>query len=180
MAMMTRPASVLLLLVGVAAGAGCGYSLAGRGSFLPSNIRTVAIPTFVNRTPFTNAEELITQKVREEFIGRGRFAFEEDPAVADAVLAGELVALSITTAATNSQQLASRNLITTVVKITFTDGRTKEVLWSDDALTFRDTYDLGAAGQIEGATFFDQQRSSVDRLATDVARKVVTAIVEAF
>jgi hypothetical protein len=33
---------------------------------------------------------------------------------------------------------------------------------------------------INAATFVDQQRSSFDRIANDVARTVVTAIVEAF
>jgi hypothetical protein len=175
-----RLTAVLLLFTAIAAQAGCGYALAGRGSFLPSYIRTVAIPTFVNRTSFTRAEELITQKVREEFIGRGRFEWVEDPAAANALLAGEVVAISYATAATNSQQLASRYLVTAVVKVTFTEAKTKEVLWSDEALTFRDTYDLGSVGQIEGATFVDQQPSSFERLATDVARTIVTAIVEAF
>jgi hypothetical protein len=33
---------------------------------------------------------------------------------------------------------------------------------------------------IEGAAFIDQERSSFDRIAGDVARTVVTAILEAF
>ena len=28
----------------------CGYSLAGHGSFLPAYIKTIGVPTFVNRT----------------------------------------------------------------------------------------------------------------------------------
>jgi hypothetical protein len=39
---------------------------------------------------------------------------------------------------------------------------------------------LTVQGPIEGGTFVNQQRSAVDRLATDVARTVVTAITEAF
>ena len=29
---------------------GCGYSLAGRGSFLPAYIKTIGVPQFTNRT----------------------------------------------------------------------------------------------------------------------------------
>ena len=54
-------------------GAGCGYALAGRGSFLPAYIRTIGIPTFTNRTTVFNLETLLTQKVRSEFIGRGSY-----------------------------------------------------------------------------------------------------------
>ena len=58
------------------------------------------------------------------------------------------------------------------------------VLWSNDALTFREEYQLqsaaGGSVNIEGSTFFDQERSTVDRLSTDAARTIVTAILEAF
>ena len=46
---------------------GCGYSLAGRGSFLPSYIKAIGVPTFVNRTPVFNVETTLTEKVRREF-----------------------------------------------------------------------------------------------------------------
>ena len=36
------------------------------------------------------------------------------------------------------------------------------------------------AENIRGESFLDQERSSMDRIATDVARTVVTAILEAF
>jgi hypothetical protein len=170
----------LSLLAAVVAAPGCGYALAGRGSFLPTYISNIAIPTFTNRTPYTSTEELITRKVREEFIGRGKFRVVPDEASADALLAGELVNISTATAGLTNQQLASRYVVTTIVKVTFTDLRTKEVLWSDEGLVFRDEYDLGASAQVDGATFVDQQPSAVDRLATDVARTIVTAIVEAF
>jgi hypothetical protein len=35
-------------------------------------------------------------------------------------------------------------------------------------------------GTVDGASFVDQQRGSFDRIANDVARTVVTAILEAF
>ena len=42
--------------LGVCAGVlpDCGYSLAGRGSFLPAYIRVIGVPTFVNRTTLFN------------------------------------------------------------------------------------------------------------------------------
>jgi hypothetical protein len=80
------------------------------------------------------------------------------------------------------QQLASRYLLTWTMKVEFTDTRTNEVLWSNDALSFRGEYELSTRGNtaIEGAVFVDQERSSVDRIATDVARSIVTSILEAF
>jgi len=41
---------VVLSLLAVLGGSGCGYALAGRGSFLPATIMTIGIPAFTNHT----------------------------------------------------------------------------------------------------------------------------------
>jgi hypothetical protein len=161
---------------------GCGYSLAGRGSFLPSYIQAVGIPQLVNRTTFFDVEQILTEKVRAEFIGRGKYRILPDAPGADAVLSGEVLGIHVQPSGFTENQLASRYLFTLTMKVTFTDARTNEVLWSNDALTFREEYELATRGNvaIEGAAFLDQERAAFDRIATDVARTVVTAILEAF
>ena len=163
-----------------AAASGCGYALAGRGSFLPTDIRTVGIPKLENRSTFFQVEDTVTDKVRAEFIGRGKYAVVNDAIGADAVLTGEIVSISVQPVGFTEQQLGSRYLFTLLMKVEFTDARTSEVLWSNEALVFREEYELATRGGVEGATFLDQERGSVDRIATDVARSVVTAILEAF
>jgi hypothetical protein len=127
-------------------------------------------------------EQILTDKVRSEFIGRGKFTVVPDTSGSDAVLSGEVLAISVQPVGFTEQQLASRYLLTWTMKVAFTDARTNEVLWSNDALTFRGEYELSTRGNtvIEGAVFVDQERSSVDRIAADVARTVVTSILEAF
>lgn len=173
----------LLLVMGVAITTGCGYALAGRGSYLPSRIKTVGIPPIENRTSFTGVERILTDRIRNEFISRGKFAIVLDTN-ADAVLRGELVSFSYQTAGVNQQQRASRYLVTIVLKVSFIDmnptDKANEVLWSNDALTFRDEYEFSLSGGVEGAAFVDQQRTTVERIASDAARTVVTAILEAF
>ena len=163
-------------------GSGCGYALAGRGSFLPDYIMVVGIPQFENRSSFSQVEQILTEKVRSEFIGRGKYNVIPDAPGSDAVLTGEVIGLSAQPVSLNEQQLASRYLITWTIKVAFTDARTNDVLWSNDALTFRGEYELSTRGNtaIEGAVFVDQERSSIDRIASDVARSVVTSILEAF
>jgi hypothetical protein len=176
-----RPALLSVLLLAVF-GTGCGYALAGRGSFLPADIRSVGIPAFANRSSFFRVEEVLTEKVRSEFIGRGKYTVVSEAPGADAVLDGEILAISVQPVGFNEQQLASRYQFTMTMKMAFTDARTNTVLWSNDALTFREEYELSASGStaIEGAAFLDQESGSFDRIASDVARSVVTAILEAF
>jgi hypothetical protein len=120
--------------------------------------------------------------VRAEFIGRGKYAVTNEAIGADAVLTGDIVNVSVQPVGFTEQQLASRYLFTLVMKVQFTDARTSDVLWSNEALVFREEYELATRGTtaLDGAAFLDQERGSVDRIATDVARSVVTSILEAF
>ena len=161
---------------------GCGYSLAGRGSFLPDYIRTVGIPQLLNRTAFYDVEQILTDKIRTEFIGRGKYRVTPDTTGVDAVLTGEVLGIYVQPVGFTDQQLASRYQFTLQMRVTFTDARTGQELWTNDALTFREEYELQTRGNIalEGAAFLDQERAAFDRIATDIARTVVTAILEAF
>jgi hypothetical protein len=176
----TRRVAIAVLL-GLST-AGCGYSLAGRGSFLPPDIRVVGIPQLLNQSTFFNVEQVLTEKIRAEFIGRGKYQVVPDASGVDAVLTGTVTGISVTPIAFSDQQLASRYLFTMTMKVEFTDQRSSRVLWTNDALVFREEYELSTRGTtaIEGASFLSQERSSFDRIASDVARSVVTSILEAF
>jgi hypothetical protein len=171
----------LLALIVVLALPGCGYSLAGRGSFLPDYIKSVGIPQLVNRTAFYDVEQILTEKIRTEFIGRGKYQITPETA-GDAVLTGEVIGIYVQPIGFTDQQLASRYMFTLQMRVAFTETRTGQVLWSNDALTFREEYELATRGNtaIGGAEFLDQERAAFDRIATDIARTVVTAILEAF
>ena len=173
--------SFLLALVALAT-PGCGYALSGRGSFLPAYIRVVGIPQLVNNTAFFQVEQILTEKIRTEFIGRGRYTVVPEPEGADAVVTGTVTSISVQPIGFTEQQLASRYQFTLTMNVQFTDARTTQVLWANSALTFREEYELSTRSNValEGATFLSQERSSFDRIADDVARTVVTAILEAF
>ena len=173
------PAAMLALAL---IASGCGYSLAGRGSFLPAHIRTVAIPAIDNRTTFFQVEQVLTEKIRTEFIGRGKYGVVSSEAGAQAVLSGVITSISVQPVGFNEQQLGSRYLFTLTMRVQFTDAMTNEVLWSNEALTFRDEYDLSTrtGGIIEGASFLARENTAFERISTDVARAVVSAILEAF
>ena len=179
--MKTVLVSVTLCLCGLVL-SGCGYALAGRGSFLPQDIRVVGIPQLQNNSTFFGVEQILTEKIRAEFIGRGKYRVVADATGADAVLNGAVTSISVTPSGFTSQQLASRYLFTMTMRVQFVDQRTNRVLWSNDALAFREEYELTTRSNtaIQGESFLDQERSSFDRISTDVSRSVVTAILEAF
>ena len=171
---------VLCVLCGLAV-PGCGYSLAGRGSFLPAYIRTIGVPTFANRTVVFNLETMLTQKVRSEFIGRGKYQILPEATGVDALLTGEVTAVSIQPASFNPQQLASRYAITMTARIELRDMRENRVLWENPSVLFRQEYDVTAGRNVvDPASFFQQDTNALERMSTEFARTIVSAILEAF
>jgi hypothetical protein len=163
----------------------CGYSLAGRGAFLPSYIRTIGIPTFVNRTTVFNLETLVTQKVRSEFIGRGKYQILPQTTGVDALLSGEVTAVSIRPASFTADNLASRYEITMTARIELRDQRENKVLWENPGVSFRQDYAATSGrapsgGVVDPVAFFQQDASALERMSTDFARTIVSAILEAF
>ena len=131
--MMFRHLVLILLLLPIS---GCGYSLAGRGSFLPSYIRTIGIPTFTNHTIVFDLERKISERVRTEFIGRGRYNVVDATTGVDAVLTGEILSVTLTPSAMTEQNLASRYAVTLTAKLEFKDLKTDKVLWQNPAMKF--------------------------------------------
>src|SRR5579864_5269145 len=154
--------SVLCFLCGIAS-AGCGYSLAGHGSFLPAYIRTVGVPTFTNHSPIFNLETTLTQKVRSELIGRGKYTVLPQDNGVDALLVGDVSSVSIAPASFNAQQLASRYTISIVANIQLRDLHENKVLWENPGLLFRQDYENTSGQNVQNAAaFFGQETNALD------------------
>lgn len=169
-----------LFLLG-ASPAGCGYTLAGRGSYLPVYIKTIGVPQFANRTTVFNAETLLTERVRSEFISRGRYAIVPSDVGVDALLSGSIASISLTPASFSATQQASRYTITMTVSIELRDSHTNTVLWDNTALVFREDYEaLSGTKSTDPAAFFGQEANALDRVSRDFAQTIVSSILEAF
>jgi hypothetical protein len=159
----------------------CGYALAGKGSFLPSYIQTIGVPTFTNRTTVFNLETELTQKVRAEFVGRGKYRILPDATGVDAVLTGEVLSATPNVSSFNATQLASRYTITVTARVELRDLRENKVLWENPSLIFRQEYDAqSGTSALDPAAFYGQDRAALDRMSSDFAQTIVSAILEAF
>ena len=159
----------------------CGYALVGRGSFLPDYIRTLGIPMFGNATPHQSVEQIFTQKVRLEFQSSRRYTVVPGDEGVDGIVRGEIASISLQPVGLNDQQLASRSRVTVVVKVQFEDVKAGKTLWENPSLSFSDEYELAnpSSGQ-DVSAFVGNDRVAMDRLSTDFARSVVSALLEAF
>lgn len=182
---LARAVAAVLVVMLASFSASCGYSLAGRGSFLPASIKVVGVPEFVNNTPVFEVEKKISARVRSEFIGRGKYTVRSDVTPdsknVDALLLGEISSIAIVPSAVNDQRQASSYAIILTAKIEFKDVKADKVLWSNPAMQFREEYEVSNTANVTDASaFFGSDQNALERMATEFARTVVSAILEAF
>jgi hypothetical protein len=155
----------------------CGYRMAGRGDRLPPDVKTIAIPIFTNRTRQYRIEQRVSAAVTHEFIQRTQYQITPETSHADALLKGEIkdirsgvIAFDPGTGRATTLQVEVTALIDLI------DQHTKKVLFSNHNYIFREQYQISQ----NPATLFEEQDPALDRLSRDLARTLVTAILENF
>ena len=156
---------------------GCGYHVAGRGDRLPPDIKTIAIPVFTNSTRQFKIEQRVSTAVSREFIERTKYQITSDPSSADLVLKGEIkdvrsgaIAYDQTTGRATTLQ------IQVTAQVDLIDQRSKKTVFSNHNYIFREQYQVSQ----NPATLFEEQDPALNRLARDLARSLVTEILENF
>lgn len=171
---------IVLVVVLALSVSGCGYALAGRGSFLPEYIRIVGVPAFENKTSMFDIGQVLTESVRTEFASRGRYKVQPDTNNVDAILTGSITSVASEATAFTAGSQASREAIVVIAFFEFRDLRANKVVWSG-TVRFReeqDTATTATGGDV--AAFFGQNRAALQRLAQNFSRSVVSSILEAF
>ena len=159
---------------------GCGYALVGRGTVVDPSIKKIGVPTFVNGTGKALLDEKVTQRVIEELLRRGRFDVVQDRGGVDAIVEGELLRydaqpVGFSDGAGGNTQ-ASRYAITLTARVRYAKTGAEEPIWSSDAFSFRDEYEVGS----DPASFFDREEQAIERLSQSFARSLVATMLEAF
>lgn len=179
---MTRGIRLLApLAIAVMVTSACGYALAGRGSFLPEYVRVVGIPAFENKTSEFDIDRVLTEAVRTEFAGRGRYTIQPDDNNVDAILTGTITSVTFGSTAFTADSQASRLEVVVTASFEFRDLRANKVLWSNAGLVVREQFDVAtSAGSGGVAAFFGQNQNALQRLSQTFSRTVVASILEAF
>ena len=173
-----RKAKALALAGTLVLLAGCGYHTTGSSATkLPSDVHTIAIPAFINKTPQYKVEQLLTQAVVREFVSRTNYhiANETGPD-ADATLSGTVISASLNPVTYDSQTgRASSAVVTVGMRVSLTD-RNGKVLWQNQNYTFREQYQISR----EVSSFFEESDPALERLSLDFARTLVSNVLEAY
>ena len=169
-----------LILIALTTTSGCGYALAGKGSFLPDYIQVVGVPSFINKTTAFEIERVLTDRVRSEFGSRGKYRVQPDTNNVDAILTGTIVNLRFNNTAYTAGSQAQRVQLIVTASFEFKDVRENKVLWTNPSMVFREDYDPTSALGTDPAAFLGGNANALERLAQNFARSLVTTILEAF
>ncbi len=156
---------------------GCGYHVAGRGDLMPKDVHTVAIQPFGNATVRSSLGRLIPAALAREFNSRTRYQVISDPSQADAILTGSILRFDNNPIIADPKSgRATGALILVSLQVTLTDRRTGKALFSRANYSFQQRYEIA----IDPQAYFDESNTAIQRVSRDVARAVVSAVLENF
>lgn len=170
------PARLLFGLIPLLS-AGCGYHTAGHAVTLPDNVRTIAVPVFVNQTRTYKIEQMLTGAVVREMVTRTHYhILNQSSNAADATLYGTVLSTSSAPLTYDSQtgRVASA-LVTVSMKVSLTD-RQGRILYENPSYLFREQYQVSR----ELSSFFEEDSPAFQRVSRAFARALVSNILEGF
>jgi outer membrane lipopolysaccharide assembly protein LptE/RlpB len=156
---------------------GCGYHTAGHAVQLPDNVRTIAIPAFVNDTQTYKIEQMLTAAVVRELVTRTHYhVLNVADQAADATLRGTVLSSSASPLTYDSQTGRAASVLVIVgMRVSLTDKQGK-VLYQNPSYVFREQYQVSR----ELSSFFEEDSPAMQRLSREFARTLVSNILEGF
>ena len=171
-----RNASCVLIAVLAVVLTSCGYHIAGH-SKLPTQVQTIAVPAFANKTQSYRFEQVLTAAVVREFTSRTRYRIVQGTqSDADATLHGTLVNAATSPLTYDAQTArASTILVTVNLSVQLVD-RKGTVLYQNPNYVFREQYQVSR----EISSFFEEDSAALERLSRDFARTLVSNVLEGY
>jgi len=155
----------------------CGYHVAGQADLVPKTVKTIAVPPFGNITLHYRLTDRLADAISREFLARTRYQIVTDPNQADAVLRGAVVNyFAFPTIVNQATGRPSGFQVNVTMQVSLVERATGKVLFNRPSFEMHDRYEIS----IPATQYFDESATALDRLSTDVARDVVSAILENF
>jgi len=155
----------------------CGYRLSSRSTVLPKHVKTIAIPAFGNSTTRYQLAERLPAALTREFITRTRYRVVPDPNVADAVLEGSVSQfMGYPVVSDPATGRASTIQIHVILSVALRDRASGAVLFSSPNLEIRERYELS----VDQRAYFEESDPALARAAREAARRILSALLEAF
>lgn len=167
----------VLLLAAALLASSCGYHVSGHSDLLPESIRTVAIPAFGNGTGRYRLTEMMPRALTREFITRTRYKVVGKENEADAVLRGAVLNYMFFPSVIDERSGRAAGVqLLVVLQLQLVERASGKVLYSQPAMEVRNRYEIA----IDPKAYFEESDLALERVSRDVARTVVSSVLENF
>lgn len=168
-------AAILMLTLGLPA---CGYHTAGQADLVPKTVHTIAIPAFTNKTTRYKLTDRLPQAIGHEFIARTKYQVVNDPAQADAVLQGSVINyVAYPILFDQKSGRASGLQVNVTMTVSLVERATGKVIFSRPSYEMHQRYEISITSS---SAYFEESDEALNRLSRDVARDLVSSILENF
>jgi hypothetical protein len=166
-----------VLMIACLLASGCGYHVAGKADLLPDDLHTIAIPAFYNNTTRLKLTQSLPRAIGREFISRTRYRIVADREDADAYLHGGVINyLSYPTIFDAETGRAAAIQMIVVLDVRLYDNKTGRLLYQNPHFSIQNRYEIST----DQVAYFEESNTALERLSGDVARTVVSAVLENF
>jgi outer membrane lipopolysaccharide assembly protein LptE/RlpB len=166
-----------LLVVATLLLGSCGYHVAGHGDLIPKSIHSICVPAFRNATSRYKLSSHLAEAITREFISRTKYEISTDQNTCDAILQGTVLNyLANQTTVDPITGRATAADIHVILSVIFKERATGKVLYSNLNFDERERYEISE----DPIAYFEESDAGLNRVATQLARKVVSEILNAF
>lgn len=156
---------------------GCGYHTAGHATTIPQDVRTIAIPAFVNQTHTYKIEQMLTAAVVREMVTRTNYhVVNQAGGDADATLRGTVLSTYTTPLTYDSVTGRAASILVVVSMDVSLKDKQGKVLYQNPSYLFREQYEVSR----DPNNFFEEDTPALQRLSRDFAQTLVSNILEGF
>jgi hypothetical protein len=171
-----KPSTCAAVVMAAGILSSCGYHVSGTTNLLPPTVHTIAVPAFANITTNYKVTDMLSEAVTREFISRTKYHITADPNGADATLRGFVTQVASYPTVYDPVTFRAANVEVHVnLRITLTD-RSGKVLFDRNGMEVRERYEVS----VDPTVYFDESEVAMRRLSKDLAKTVVSAILENF
>ena len=156
---------------------GCGYKVAGKADLLPATIRTIAVPAFQNLTTKYKLTDRLASSITREFLSRTRYQVTAEQGKGDATLRGAILNyFAFPTVLDQTTSRAAGVQVLVILQVSLVDNATGKTLFDRPSMDVRQRYEISQ----DQFAYFEESDVALERLSAEVARSVVSAVLEAF
>lgn len=156
---------------------GCGYKVGGQPDLLPATLKTICIPAFGNATPRYKLTESLPGAIGREFLSRTRYRVVPEMGEADAILRGTVLNyMSYPTIFDQKTGRAAGIQLSVFLDLQLVERESGKVLYERRNMEIRGRYEVA----VDQAQYFDESNTALQRVSQEVARQVVSSVLEAF